>query len=160
LAANIPSRNRIINGMTKGILVVEAAKKSGAMITAEFAADEGHEVYCIPGSIYLPNSIGCHSLIKSGAQLVDRPEDILNDLELNFGSKQKIENLSLFASEGAEAVSELAKQLMDIMTQEPVTLEELVELSGRSLAEISGELLDLQMQGKLGLAVGRRYYRI
>ena len=59
------------------------------MITAEFAADEGHEVYCIPGSIYLPNSIGCHSLIKSGAQLVDRPEDILNDLELNFGSKQK-----------------------------------------------------------------------
>ena len=160
LAANFPSRNRIINGMTKGILVVEAAKKSGAMITAEFAADEGHEVYCIPGSIYLPNSIGCHSLIKSGAQLVDRPEDILNDLELNFGSKQKIENLSLFASEGAEAVSELAKQLMDIMTQEPVTLEELVELSGRSLAEISGELLDLQMQGKLGLADGRRYYRI
>ena len=66
----------------------------------------------------------------------------------------------LFASEGAEAVSELAKQLMDIMTQEPVTLEELVELSGRSLAEISGELLDLQMQGKLGLADGRRYYRI
>ena len=63
------------------------------MITAEFAADEGHEVYCIPGSIYLPNSIGCHSLIKSGAQLVDRPEDILNDLELNFGSKKKIENL-------------------------------------------------------------------
>lgn len=160
LAANFPSRNRIINGMTKGILVVEAAKKSGAMITAEFAADEGHEVYCISGSIYLPNSIGCHSLIKSGAQLVDRPEDILNDLELNFGSKQKIENLSLFASEGAEAVSELAKQLMDIMTQEPVTLEELVELSGRSLAEISGELLDLQMQGKLGLADGRRYYRI
>ena len=160
LAANFPSRNRIINGMTKGMLVVEAAKKSGAMITAEFAADEGHEVYCIPGSIYLPNSIGCHSLIKSGAQLVDRPEDILNDLELNFGSKQKIENLSLFASEGAEAVSELAKQLMDIMTQEPVTLEELVELSGRSLAEISGELLDLQMQGKLGLADGRRYYRI
>lgn len=160
LAANFPSRNRIINGMTKGILVVEAAKKSGAMITAEFAADEGHDVYCIPGSIYLPNSIGCHSLIKSGAQLVDRPEDILNDLELGRGSRQKIENLSLFAGTETETVSELAQQLMDIMTQEPVTLEELVELSGRSLAEISWELLDLQMQGKLGLADGRRYYRI
>lgn len=160
LAANFPSRNRIINGMTKGILVVEAAKKSGAMITAEFAADEGHEVYCIPGSIYLPNSIGCHSLIKSGAQLVDRPEDILKDLELNSSRKQKIENLSLFANNETEVISELAEQLMDIMTQEPVTLEELVELSGRSLAEISGELLDLQMQGKLGLVDGRRYYRI
>lgn len=160
LAMNFPSRNRIINGLTHGILVVEAAKKSGAMITAEFAADEGHEVYCIPGSIYLPNSIGCHSLIKSGAMLVDRPEDILNDLELHQGAKQKTENLSLFADTECNELSVLGKQLMDIMTQEPVTLEELVELSGHSLAEISGELLELQMQGKLGVVDGRRYYRI
>lgn len=160
LSANFPSRNRIINGLTQGILVVEAAKKSGAMITAEFAADEGHEVYCIPGSIYLPNSIGCHSLIKTGAQLVDRPEDILQDMETGHRVSNKIEHLSLFADNVSEEASPLAKQLMDIMTQEPVTLEELVELSGHSLAEISGELLDLQMQGKLGLTDGRRYYRI
>ncbi len=160
LASNFPSRNRIINGLTHGILVVEAAKKSGAMITAEFAADEGHDVYCIPGSIYLPNSIGCHSLIKSGAQLVDRPEDILLELESSCISSKKIENVSLFDNIETVKTTELGKQLMDIVTQEPVTLEEMVEISGHSLAEISGELLDLQMQGKLGLADGNRYYRI
>ena len=160
LANNFPSRNRIINGLAQGILVVEAAKKSGAMITADFAADEGREVYCIPGSIYLPNSIGCHSLIKAGALLVDRPEDILNDLELSRSRRPKIEKLSLFDGAEAEVTSALAQQLLDIMTQAPVALEELVELSGHSLAEISGELLDLQMQGKLGLADGHRYYRI
>lgn len=158
IANNFPARNRIINGLTQGILVVEAAKKSGAMITVEFAADEGHEVYCIPGSIYLPNSIGCHSLIKSGAQLVDRPEDILNDLESKNINIIKPKSLSLF--EETEINSSLGRQLMDIMTQEPITLEELVELSGHSLAEISEELLNLQMHGKLGLVDGRRYYRI
>lgn len=79
-AYNFPQRNRIIAGLSRGILVVEAAKKSGAMITVELALEFGREVYCIPGSIFLPNSAGCHSLIKSGACLVDRPEDIVQDL--------------------------------------------------------------------------------
>lgn len=160
LARNFPLRNRIVNGLTTGILVVEAAKKSGAMITAEYALDEGHDVYCVPGSIYLPNSIGCHSLIKNGAQLVDSPEDILNLLSLGWTSSKNNDEISLFERLNDFVDSSLTQQLLNILTQEPVTLEELVEKSGHNLAAISSELLNLQMQGRVAVIDGNKYYRI
>lgn len=79
IPTNFPKRNRIINGLSKGVLLVEASKKSGALITIEYAISENREVYCIPGDIFQPNSFASHSLIKDGAILTDRPEVILAD---------------------------------------------------------------------------------
>ena len=154
-AYNFPARNRIINGMTHGILVAEAAKKSGAMITAEYALEEGHEVYCVPGSIFLPTSIGCHSLIKSGAQLVDRPEDILESLKLASFPQQP----ALFGSDnGEDELDDNAKAVLKILSFEPLSLEEILEKSGLGLAEAGMGLLDLEMRGKVAQTAARSYY--
>lgn len=154
-AYNFPARNRIINGMTHGILVAEAAKKSGAMITAEYALEEGHEVYCVPGSIFLPTSIGCHSLIKSGAQLVDRPEDILESLKLASFLQQPV----LFGSSNCEEeLDDNAKAVLKILSFEPLSLEEILEKSGLGLAEAGMGLLDLEMRGKVAQTAARSYY--
>ena len=155
-AYNFPARNRIINGMTHGILVAEAAKKSGAMITAEYALEEGHEVYCVPGSIFLPTSIGCHSLIKSGAQLVDRPEDILESLKLASFPQQP----ALFASgNGEDELDDNAKAVLKILSFEPLSLEEILEKSGLGLAEAGMGLLDLEMRGKVAQTAARSCFR-
>ncbi|MGM9569287.1 MAG: DNA-processing protein DprA, partial [Phascolarctobacterium sp.] len=79
LAKNFPARNRIIVGLSQGVLVAEAKLKSGAIITANIAADEGRDVYCVPGNIFDNTSKGCHELIRTGAKLVDTPQDILED---------------------------------------------------------------------------------
>ena len=155
LAYNFPARNRIINGITHGILVAEAAKKSGAMITAEFALDEGHEVYCVPGSIFQTGSIGCHSLIKAGARLVDRPEDILDDMQLSKSNIKVDTQMSLFSF---EEYSDIKKQLLAIIGVGPVKLEELLEKTGITLAQASTELLELEMDGIIAQSREQGYY--
>lgn len=80
LAMNFPARNRIIVGLSAAVIVAEAARKSGAIITANIAADEGRDVYCVPGNIFDGTSVGCHDLIRNGAKLVDSPEDVLEDV--------------------------------------------------------------------------------
>ena len=82
LPAFFPARNRIISGLSEGTLVVEAAKRSGSLITAEMALSEGRDVYAIPGSIYSPQSCGCHNLIRAGARLVESPQEILEEMHL------------------------------------------------------------------------------
>jgi len=98
LPKHFPMRNRIIVGMCRGVLVVEAAQKSGAMITADIALDENREVYCVPGNIYSSTSKGTNGLIKDGAMLVDSPNEILEDYGLSpkINKLGKIENSSLF----------------------------------------------------------------
>ncbi len=153
-AHNFPARNRIINGMTQGILVVEAAKKSGAMITAEYAMDEGHDVYCVPGSIFLPTSIGCHSLIKSGAQLVDKPEDILESIKISAKPQQT----ALFNNEENNELDDNAKAVLKVLSFEPLSLDEILEKSGLDLAAAGMGLLDLEMSGRVAQTAARSYY--
>ncbi|MEG1726346.1 MAG: DNA-processing protein DprA [Acidaminococcaceae bacterium] len=162
LAQNFPARNRIINGLTQGIMVVEAAKKSGAMITAKFALEEGHDVYCVPGNIFATTSIGPHSLIKDGAKLVDRPEDILEDFLLYpaVQVKQKIENMDLFAQMSPTEATQSQAILAELPFQVGITLEEIVLKTALSLAIVSSIIINLQIEGIISEEPGQRYIRL
>ncbi len=161
-AKNFPARNRIISGLSQGILVVEAARKSGAMITAEFAMDEGREVYSIPGSIFSPTSMGTNSLIKQGAKLVQRPEDILEDfhLLLTQNQEEKVDMPDLFSGMSTDYELVTNKVLTALNFNEARTLEEIVADSGLSLNVISAVLLNLQVNGYVAEQIGKRYIRL
>ena len=157
LAGNFPQRNRIVSGLARGLLVVEAAKQSGAMITVGFALEEGRDVFCVPGSIFLPNSAGCHSLIKAGARLVDRPEDILEELL----PRQPLvrHGPSLFSAPDLD-LTPTGQKLLQLLSAQPQPLEEILEKTGLDLATVSRELLDLQLKGAVAMLAGQRFYRI
>lgn len=155
LGGNFPRRNRIVSGMAQGVLVVEAAKKSGAMITIGFALEEGRNVYCVPGSIYLPNSIGCHTLIKEGAMLVDTPHDILRDM--NIATDEPFMP-SLFKIN--KSLNQESKHILNLLSEGPQTLEILAQASGLPLASLSEALLNLEFKGSVAHMQDQRYYRI
>lgn len=149
-AQNFPRRNRIISGLSLGCLVVEANVQSGSLITARLAAEQGREVFAIPGSIHSPVSKGCHQLIKQGAKLVDDIQDIVDELgiisiENNFPeSKKPLES----------------NPLLDSMGFEPVTIETLLERSGLTSENLSAMLLMLELESKVASLPGGRYQRL
>ena len=157
LQGNFPQRNRIVSGLAQGILVVEAAKQSGAMITVGFALEEGRDVFCIPGSVFLPNSAGCHNLIKAGARLVDCPEDIFEEL---LPHRQLARNVPSLFSTPDLVLSPAGQRLLELLTGAPQTLETILEMTGLDLATVSRELLDLQLKGAVAMLAGQRFYRI
>ena len=171
MSQNFPARNRIIVGLSRGIVVAEAAQKSGALITAHIAADEGREVYCVPGNIFENTSIGCHELIRQGAKLVDCVTDILEDkIAWQAAMQQKVFQPSIFEpvddnwKDSFEAVpstiSELGENILALLKQGPLSLEEIIEQSGKSVPEISMELLELQVAGCIDMDNGNRYFRL
>ena len=167
IAANFPARNRIIVGLSQAVLVAEAGKRSGAVITANIAADEGREVYCVPGNIFDGSSIGCHELIRTGAKLVDMPQDILDDKKSwQQAMNRRITQPSIFDCAPQElkpapapVTTELGAKLLALLQAGALSLEKLTEQSGAAFAAVSMELLDLQAAGLVATDQAQRYYR-
>lgn len=150
-AQNFPRRNRIISGLSLGTLVVEANVQSGSLITAKLAAEQGREVFAIPGSIHSPVSKGCHQLIKQGAKLVDNIQDIVDELGI-FTTNS---NLDFSSSAPAES-----NPVLDSMGFDPIGMDILIERSGLTSENLSAMLLVLELENKIASLPGGRYQRI
>ncbi|MBK7814031.1 MAG: DNA-protecting protein DprA [Rhodocyclaceae bacterium] len=153
IAANFPRRNRIIAGISRGCLVVEAAERSGSLITARLAAEGGREVFAIPGSIHSPLSKGCHKLIKQGAKLVDRAEDILEEL------RWESVVAAAPATEQPPADPEAAA-LLAAMGYDPCTVDGLADRTRLTAEQLLAMLLPLELDGHVAQLPGGRYQRI
>ena len=143
IAGNFPRRNRIISGLAQGVLVVEAAAQSGSLITARMAAEQGRDVFAIPGSIHSPLARGCHQLIKQGAKLVESAQDVLD--EINFIPMSINKSLNSDQS----TIDPSAHKLLTIMGYDPVHIDVLAMRSGDNVMTLSAQLLDLELQGHI-----------
>jgi DNA processing protein len=150
MAQNFPRRNRIISGLARGCLVVEANLQSGSLITARLAAEQGREVFAIPGSIHSPVAKGCHQLIKQGAKLVDSIHDILEEL----GGGPPLPKTA------KDTAAHTDNPLLEKMGYDPITIDGLIERSGLTSESLSSMLLMLELEGKVATLPGGRYQRL
>ncbi|WP_200843768.1 DNA-processing protein DprA [Pantoea sp. 18069] len=154
LAAHFPQRNRIISGLAQGTLVVEAALASGSLITARLAAEQGREVFAIPGSIHAPQSRGCHALLRQGATLVETAQDVLGELQ---GLPQRARPAKTPASAPETA---LESELLAALGFDPLGLDELVARTGWSAAQLQAALLELELAGRVARLPGGLFQRL
>jgi len=150
VAANFPRRNRLISGLARGCLVVEAAVSSGSLITARQAGEQGREVFAIPGSIHSPLSRGCHLLIKQGAKLVESAADVLEEL----GAVEPTNRGSIPKESGVD------NELLLHMGYDVCTLDALVSRSRLTVDAVSAMLLNLELEGKIASLPGGRFQRL
>lgn len=161
LRANFPQRNRVISGLALGVLVVEAARQSGSLITARHAGEQGRETFAIPGSIHNPLSRGCHQLIRSGAKLVESAADILDELRIPF-SIQSLEPAKTVAGEVPGEPPPLDKEyeiLLDALGFDPTGVDTIVERTGLPADSVASMLLILELEGRIAPHPGGRYSR-
>ena len=174
IAANFPRRNRLISGMSLGVLVVEAALQSGSLITARSALEQGREVFAIPGSIHSPLAKGCHQLIRQGAKLVESAQDILEELQvhalspvlqhaINPPTHPNPDTAVMNRRPGAEALpaaDERATQVMQAAGHDPTSVDQLAERTGLAASEIQATLLLLELDGRVERMGDGRYQRL
>ncbi|MEM7082170.1 MAG: DNA-processing protein DprA [Pseudomonadota bacterium] len=161
---NFPQRNRLISGLSVGVLVVEAAHKSGSLITARYAGEQGREIFALPGSIHNPMARGCHRLIKQGAKLVESGDDVLQELRpLTHRALDDNIDASKTAmspnSQNAPSLDEEQKQLLHSLGHEPSTIDQLCSRTGLTADAVSSMLLILDLQGFVETTDGGRYVR-
>jgi DNA processing protein len=162
LREHFPRRNRLISGLSLGVLVVEAARRSGSLITARLATGQGREVFAIPGSIHNPMTRGCHALIRQGAKLVETAADVLEELKIPFTKQDVVDSTG--PAPGTVATGRpLDKDyeiLLDALGFEPASIDALVERTGLPSPSVASMLLILELEGRVGTQPGGRYVRL
>lgn len=157
---NFPARNRIISGLSVGTIVVEAAIRSGSLITARTAVEQGRDVFAVPGSTLNPVAHGCHWLIKQGARLTESATDILEELSFEMRRAQPVatgQNAGEPAGAGSKAEEAV---LLEAIGFEPISVDELVRTSGLTAAEVSSMLLNMELSGLIESQLDGTYIRV
>ena len=158
---HFPRRNRLISGLSLGTLVVEAARDSGSLITARYAADQSREVFAIPGSIHSPLSRGCHQLIRDGAKLVEAAADVLSELNISL-SDQRVNSADSGSPPGLSPSRPIDKEyeiLLDAVGFEPTSIDAVVERTGFQAESVASMLLILELEGRVAPQPGGRFSR-
>jgi DNA processing protein len=159
ISGNFPRRNRIISGLSRGVLVIEAAAESGSLITARMAAEQGRDVFAIPGSIHSPLAKGCHLLIKQGAKLVESAQDILEEYAHDMPAAVIPSDPIPSPIENGPA-SPSDDPLLRLMGFDPVDLETLAQRAAQDMASLHVQLLTLELQGYIERMPGEVYRRL
>ena len=150
---HFPARNRLISGLSLGVVVVEAGEKSGALITSRFALEQNREVFAVPGNIHSPVSVGTNRLIQQGGKLVSRVEDILEELNLRMAADQAVAKVVLpETAEEAALISQLSSQ--------PLHVDELGRLTGMPISLISSTLTLMELKGMVQQVGGMNFVRL
>jgi DNA processing protein len=148
--SNFPPRNRIISGLSLGVLVTEAGTRSGALITADFAAEQGRDIFAVPGSILMRGSAGTNALIQDGAKVVLTPEDILEELNLTMVAEHTEARRVLPADETEAA-------LLSRLSSEPTHVDELQQQIGLPIAQVTSTLALMELKGMIRQVGGMKY---
>lgn len=160
-ATNFPRRNRIISGLSLGVVVVEAVEDSGSLITARLALEQGREVFAVPGPIDAPTSRGSHGLLKQGAKLVETVDDIVEELLPQIERPKRASQSSgkILAVPELPDLSSEEQTVLALMSREPLHMDDLTERSHLTSAEVAGILLALELKAVVRQLPGQRYYR-
>src|SRR5438445_8448440 len=156
MAFNFPPRNRLISGLSLGVVVVEATEKSGSLITAALALEQGREVFAVPGEVGSSRSRGAHRLIRKGAKLVETVEDIIEEiapqlLDRSGSATQRAPRLL------PQNASDAARKIFALLQENSLQVDQVIERTGMSAAQVLEALLDLELQGYLRQLPGKRY---
>ena len=154
---HFPERNRLISGLSLGTLVVEAARRSGSLITARLAAEQGREVFVLPGSIHNALARGCHELIRQGAKLVETAGDILSELRPLAGHMQEITAESATKESVTPEADDDYSELRRLLSHDPISIDDLEKKSGLTIDQLSSMLLILELHGEVESLSGGRY---
>ena len=169
-APNFPARNRIISGISLGVVVVEASEKSGSLITARIALEQGREVFAVPGSIDSSGSRGTNKLIKQGAKLIENVEDILEEILPQVTSAPKVvkpdqrqkqpdDQQKILTSSPDLVLKETEKTVWQVLSQKPVHIDQIITSTGLTAHEVLVILLNLELQGLIEQKPGKTYMR-
>jgi len=161
---HFPQRNRVISGLSLGVIVTEATSRSGSLITARMALEQNREIFAVPGNVTNTLTRGPHRLIKEGAKLVESPFDIVEEilpmLELSFRDRLEKQPLMLQSQPSAPALGPEEQRLFDGISLEPVSLDDLISQGSYAPSEVMSILLSLEIKGLIKQIPGLQYIRV